>query len=123
MTKHLATGKHCLLDASGCSFDILNEPENLERLIALAANVAGATVLHIRTEKFEPQGVTVVAVLSESHISIHTYPELGVFMADIFTCGDVCDPEKAGRYLISQLQPKQSSLRMIERGQYEKANI
>jgi len=46
-------------------------------------------------KKFEPQGVTVLAMLEESHASFHTYPEFGSLFMDMFTCGEKCDPEKA----------------------------
>jgi len=54
----------------------------------------GATLLHIHTHKFSPQGVSGVAVLAESHISVHTWPEIGYGAFDVFMCGDA-DPHAA----------------------------
>jgi len=54
----------------------------------------GATLLHIHTHKFSPQGVSGVAVLAESHISVHTWPEIGYGAFDVFMCGDA-DPWRA----------------------------
>lgn len=48
----------------------------------------GATLLHLHTHKFSPQGVSGVAVLAESHISVHTWPEIGYGAFDVFMCGD-----------------------------------
>ena len=48
----------------------------------------GATLLHIHTHKFSPQGVSGVAILAESHISVHTWPEIGYGAFDVFMCGD-----------------------------------
>lgn len=59
-----------------------------------SVEVCGATLLHIHTHKFSPQGVSGVAVLAESHISVHTWPEIGYGAFDVFMCGDA-DPWKA----------------------------
>ena len=56
-------------------------------------------LINISCHKFEPQGVTSLAMLAESHLSIHTWPETGVAKCDIFTCGDKCLPEKAVEYM------------------------
>ncbi len=49
---------------------------------------AGATLLHIHTHRFSPQGISGVAILSESHIAVHTWPEIGYGAFDVFMCGD-----------------------------------
>ena len=56
-------------------------------------------LINISCHKFEPQGVTALAMLAESHLSIHTWPEKGIAKCDIFTCRDECLPEKAIEYL------------------------
>lgn len=105
-----------LLDAHGCDFDLLNDGALLQRLLSEAAVIAGASVLNAYTKQFTPQGVTVAIVLSESHITIHTYPENNSFMADVFTCGDTCQPIKAAEYIIDQLKPTSYKLHTITRG-------
>lgn len=114
--QHPAQGKHCILDATGVDFELLNDEALLTAMLQSAAVRAGATVLKIDSQRFNPQGVTAFAILSESHISIHTYPELGSFMADIFTCGDQCDPTAAANYLVKELQPGNHKIQVIERG-------
>ena len=77
--------------------------------------MANATVLNLISNKFEPQGVTAIALLAESHISIHTWPESNYSAVDIFTCGQNMLPELASKYLIEALKAKEHSLRVIER--------
>ena len=67
------------------------------------------------SNKFEPQGVTAIALLAESHISIHTWPESYYSAVDIFTCGQNMLPELASQYLIEALKAEEHSLRVIER--------
>jgi len=64
-----------------------------------AAEVSHSKVIKVETQKFVPQCVTGFALLAESHLSIHTWPEKGVAKCDIFTCGEKCDPHKAVEYL------------------------
>ena len=71
--------------------------------------------INIISNKFEPQGVTAIALLAESHISIHTWPESNYSAVDIFTCGQNMMPELASQYLIESLMAKEHSLRVIER--------
>lgn len=107
-------GKHYLLNLYGCSFELLNNAEYLINLIENAAIASGATVVQTIFKKFEPQGFTGICLLSESHISIHTYPEFGNCYADIFTCGD-CDPKIGADILIEKLNPKTYNLEFHQR--------
>ena len=67
------------------------------------------------SNKFEPQGVTAIALLAESHISIHTWPESRYSAVDIFTCGKQMSPELASEYLIEALLAKEHFCRLINR--------
>jgi S-adenosylmethionine/arginine decarboxylase-like enzyme len=69
----MSKGRHLILDLYGCSPDILNDYGELECLLETALNMAGATILRIFGEKFEPQGVTLLALLAESHASLFTH--------------------------------------------------
>ncbi len=91
-------GRHALVDGRGVPADILDDKAFLEAVLERSCTLAGAVVLETTSHKFEPQGVTVVGLLAESHASIHTYPEHGCYMADVFTCGDV-DPTQAAAVL------------------------
>ena len=83
----MSDGRHLILDLYGCDPEILNDYDGLHRLMLRALEVADATVLRIIGEKFEPQGVTLVALLAESHASIHTWPEAQYAAVDLYTCG------------------------------------
>lgn len=107
-------GKHYLLNLFGCSFVLLNDEHFLVDLLENAASASGATVLKTVYEKFQPQGVTVICLLSESHISIHTWPEEGKAACDIYTCGN-SNPKIGCDIMIQQLQSSEHTLSYIER--------
>ena len=107
--------KHLLLELYRCDCEKLNDESFLRCTLNRAAKLANATVLNLISNKFEPQGVTAIALLAESHISIHTWPESNYSAVDIFTCGKNMMPELASQYLIESLMAKEHSLRVIER--------
>jgi S-adenosylmethionine decarboxylase len=109
-------GTHLIVDLFDCGFGVLNNSEALKALLVTAAEEAKCTVLHAYAHQFAPQGVTAVAVLAESHISIHTYPERGYAALDIFTCGNKAMPEKAMALLLDKLKPETYNSRTIDRG-------
>ena len=78
-------GTHLLIELIGA--EGLDCPVRIERAFRAAVAAAGATLLHIHTHKFSPRGLSSVAVLAESHLSVHTWPEIGYGAFDIFTCG------------------------------------
>ena len=84
--------KHLLLELYRCDFDKLNDESFLRCSLNRAAKLAKATVLNLISNKFEPQGVTALALLAESHISIHTWPESNYSAVDIFTFGQNMQP-------------------------------
>jgi len=107
--------KHFLLELYRCDYEKLNDESFLRCTLNRAAKLAKATVLNLISNKFEPQGVTAIALLAESHISIHTWPESNYSAIDIFTCGQNMLPELASKYLIEALKAEEHSLRIIER--------
>ncbi len=113
--KLIHQSKHLLLELYKCDFEKLNDESYLRCTLNKAAKLANATVLNLISNKFEPQGVTAIALLAESHISIHTWPESNYSAVDIFTCGQNMTPELASQYLIKSLIAKEHSLRVIER--------
>ena len=80
-------GEHVTLDIIGTKKEY--DPSFFEGLVHKIADKAKVTVLNIAKYKFEPQGFTLVALLAESHISFHTYPEKGIISFDFYTCGTV----------------------------------
>ena len=113
--KAIHQSKHLLLELYRCDREKLNDECFLRCVLNRAAKLANATVLNLISNKFEPQGVTAIALLAESHISIHTWPESYYSAVDIFTCGHNMLPELASQYLIDTLKAEEHSLRIIER--------
>mgnify|MGYP001294035287 FL=1 len=112
--KQIYAGKHILLDLWGVNFD--NSVTTLKKIIKNAVKLSGATMLHIHLHRFgKEQGISGVAVLAESHISVHTWPERDYIAFDIFMCGDT-RPEASATYLIKTLKPKKEILKKIKRG-------
>ena len=100
--------KHVLFDLKECLITSpLNDEEYVKDTLIEAAKIGKLEVLKVDTHKFEPHGVTGYALLAESHISIHTWPEEGVAKCDIFTCSDKCKPEKAVEYLGEAFEAEQ----------------
>ena len=107
--------KHLILELYKCDYEKLNDESFLRCTLNKAAKLANATVLNLISNKFEPQGVTAIALLAESHISIHTWPESNYSAIDIFTCGQNMLPEVASQYMIEVLKAEEHSLRVIDR--------
>ncbi|MTV48730.1 adenosylmethionine decarboxylase [Heliobacillus mobilis] len=110
-------GRHVAIDTWGVDFEKLNNAAFLEQEMIKAAETAGATVLSSQKKQFDPQGATVLVLLSESHISIHTYPEKGFAALDCYTCGDTVDPQVAIEHMIKVLKPRETSVKMLKRGE------
>jgi len=108
-------GKHCILELYDCDQAKLNDEAFIRTTITTAAKRAGATLLNLITHRFEPQGVTGLALLAESHISIHTWPENGYAAVDVFTCGDQTMPEQACELLRQELGAKSHALKSFQR--------
>ncbi|WP_166462865.1 adenosylmethionine decarboxylase [Amycolatopsis acidicola] len=109
-------GRHVLAELDGIAANLLDDPAFLQETLATAVTEAGATVCEVVAHRFAPHGVTVLALLAESHASIHTYPEIGAAFADVFTCGAKADPEKAIRLLAEALGTDSVRMSAVERG-------
>jgi len=109
-------GRHVLAEIWGCDFDILNNAQKVEEFMVKAALEAGAEVRECVFHKFSPQGISGVVVISESHLAIHTWPELGYAAVDVFTCGDRVNPWDACNYLSSMFKAKKMSAKETKRG-------
>ncbi|MNE64261.1 S-adenosylmethionine decarboxylase proenzyme precursor [compost metagenome] len=109
-------GRHVAVDTWGVDFEVLNNAELLQAHLVEAAEACGATVMSVQSKQFEPQGATVLVLLSESHLSIHTYPERGFAAIDCYTCGENVDPQMAIDYLVTVLQPEKAYAKKLIRG-------
>lgn len=105
---------HAELICEGCSPRLLNDRPKIERLLRHGARIARMRVIHVAVHKFRPQGITGYALLAESHISIHTWPEGGLAVMDIFTCNSRF-VEKAMCYFIEELGPSRKTVSKFPR--------
>ena len=108
-------GIHILIDITCYNIEILNSLEKLEGLSDKLIKECGLTKLSRIKHILKPQGVTLITLLSESHISIHTWPENKSICLDIFSCNDNLDIEKIGEILSQYFVINKSSIKMIER--------
>lgn len=112
----LFTGQHVLAELEGVDPELLDDEQFLRETLYSVLNRSHATVCDMMTKRFEPQGVTVLALLSESHASLHTYPEDGSMFLDVFTCGNTARPDLAVQLLAEALCPASVNTQTIRRG-------
>ncbi|UOQ47177.1 adenosylmethionine decarboxylase [Gracilibacillus caseinilyticus] len=109
-------GRHVIAELWECNIDLLNDMETLERTFVNAALKAGAEVREVAFHKFAPFGVSGVVIISESHLTIHSFPEHGYASIDVYTCGNIIDPNVAVAYIEEQLEAKSSEKIEVPRG-------
>ncbi len=114
MTADTQLGRHYIIDFWGAKY--LENADVLESTLKTAAELAGATLLHTHLHRFSSGGVTGVALLAESHISVHTWPEYDYAAFDVFMCG-AAKPEDAVAWLKKVFQPSSFEIKEIPRGQ------
>ena len=107
-------GTHLIIDLHGALR--LNDIEHIEATLRQCVDAARATLLHIHLHRFQPSGVSGVAVLAESHISIHTWPEVGYAALDVFMCGSA-DPDACVPVLKEAFSAKRVGVSELLRGQ------
>ncbi|RLE56296.1 MAG: adenosylmethionine decarboxylase [Thermoprotei archaeon] len=109
-------GKHVYGNLYGCNPLLLSDEEYLKKVVVEAAVIGNMTLLNVISWKFGGGGgVSVVAIVAESHISIHTWPEYSYATVDVYTCGEKCDPERAFHYIVSCLRPKKYTYHFVDR--------
>lgn len=111
-----ALGRHVLAEVYGCDRRILDDIRKVESIMVNAALAAGAEIREVAFHKFSPQGVSGVVVISESHLAIHTWPELGYAAVDVFTCGDRVDPWDACNYIVDRFRATTVTATEMRRG-------
>lgn len=109
-------GVHHIAELCECNESLLNNSEFISSSLREAIKIANATLIEEVKYEFTPQGITAICLLSESHISIHTWPEKKYAAIDIFTCGDHTSPEKACNFMIDVLESKKNKLTILKRG-------
>ncbi len=110
----LFAGRHLLIDLWGCQN--LDDIDLVRQALTESVEAAGATLLNIDLHVFNSSGgISGVAILAESHMSIHTWPENGYAALDVFVCGD-CDPHRAVPVLRTYFLPENVQLSEVHRG-------
>lgn len=112
-------GVHIIAELHGCDPALLDDEKFITDILLQAAKETKVTVVDCVSRKFEPQGISVVVIVSESHIAIHTWPELRYAALDFYTCGEE-DPEEAVRRISEKLDTKDLILFRAERGNVRK---
>ncbi len=95
---------------------IIEDKKEIKKILIGAVEKANCTPLKIVIHKFEPQGITGVVLLAESHLTLHSWPEYNYVAIDIFTCGDRAVPNKALDYLKDVFAPEKVEIQKVKRG-------
>lgn len=109
-------GHHWIVDLHGCPAGLLDDHDLIRNRLKETTERYGLSLLKIVSNQFEPQGVTAVGLLAESHISIHTWPEHCYAAVDIFTCGSDQKLHAACQFIAESLQAKESTVLRLQRG-------
>ncbi|WP_085523131.1 adenosylmethionine decarboxylase [Tuberibacillus sp. Marseille-P3662] len=109
-------GKHHIVECWQCNIELLNDIHFIEKMMVKAAMIAGAELREVTFHQFAPQGISGAVLISESHLTIHTYPENGYAAVDVFTCGERMEPMVAINHITEQLAAKNKDVLLIERG-------
>ncbi len=110
-------GKHVYGNLYNCPVEIIGDEQRLRRIVTEAAEAANAKLWELKSWSFggEKGGVSVIALVVESHIAIHTWVEYGYAAVDVFTCGESSDPEKAFDYIVRELKPERYTKHFVDR--------
>lgn len=109
-------GRHTLLDLYDCEALILNNQEEVQKIMLEAARRGGATIVEKLFHTFSPQGISGVVVIAESHLAIHTWPEHGYAAIDLFTCSATISIDEITNYLASAFRSKRVKRTEFARG-------
>ena len=107
-------GRHVYGELYGCDPELLMNEKYLVEVVKEAVRMGGFTLLDVKAWKISP-GVSVVAIILESHISIHTWPEYGFATVDVYTCGVRGDPFLAYKYIVEALRAKRYTMKYTTR--------
>lgn len=109
-------GEHWIIEFYDCPGDVLDDVDLLRSALKAACEEAQLNLLQLMEHSFTPQGITMLGLLSESHISIHTWPEEGYAALDLFTCGEEKCLDCALEKLLVALKAKKHSVQVVKRG-------
>lgn len=113
-----ALGTHTILEFEGCPYERLSNSREVEQAFREAARRSNATIVDSLFHYFNPHGVSGVVVISESHFTVHTWPEHGYAAIDFFTCSEDVDINVAIEHLQKRLKPERITRQTLQRGEF-----
>ncbi|RLE87465.1 MAG: adenosylmethionine decarboxylase [Thermoprotei archaeon] len=116
MVKASTVGYHYIVEASGCDPEVLSDSDKLRDILTTAAKIGKMDIRVIHFYKFSPTGVSGMIVVSESHVSIHTWPEEGYAAIDVYICGTKSEPEKTLEYILENIRAQYAHITELKRG-------
>lgn len=117
MRKQLKTlGRHLLVELYQCDSKVISDVRKIEEIMVGAAKAAKAHIVDVVFHNFNPNGISGVIVVAESHLAIHTWPEFFFASVDIYTCGNSVNPWKAYDYLHRHFKAKNVTAMELKRG-------
>lgn len=117
MNQYSFTGTHVLCDVMEVASDRIRDNVLIVGAIERGIKASGAELCGMQAKEFEPDGMTAVFVLAESHVSVHTYPEQRSLFLDAFTCGSSCVPQRIVDVLLDALGPCAHRISVMTRGE------
>ena len=115
LSRYRVVGRHIYGNLYGCrNKRLLRDPNALEKIVVEAARKGNMTLLDVKTWKIG-EGVSVVAIILESHITVHTWPEYDFATIDVYSCGSHTDPQKAFDYIVEHLDPEKAVIGLADR--------
>ena len=115
--KDIIVGRHVYGNLYGIDSSVLWDEEKLREVVVEAAKQANMKLVEVKSWKFSGYhgGVSVIALVLESHISIHTWPDYSYATVDVYTCGEKSDPWKAFNYIVERLKPRYYTVHYADR--------
>ncbi|KOS59922.1 hypothetical protein AN161_26160 [Lysinibacillus sp. FJAT-14222] len=111
-----ALGHHILLELHDCNDALLNDVQQIKKIMCQAAHIAKATIVTEHFHHFSPYGVSGVVIIQESHLTIHTWPEYGYAAIDVFTCNSKLALQDAVQYITEQFNAGNATQHYLHRG-------
>ncbi|WP_277352333.1 adenosylmethionine decarboxylase [Methermicoccus shengliensis] len=112
----MIVGKHIIAELYGVPKELIAKEEGVRQIVEEVIDEAGLTKVGSVYKQFNPHGVTGIVLISESHVSIHTWPEYELVNLDVFTCGDIDKAEKAFKLFLQKFKPKSYRDYVLSRG-------
>ncbi len=112
-------GKHVYGNLYDIDVELAGDEEYVRDLVLKAVREANATLIDIKSWKIEGEkgGISVIALVAESHIAVHTWIEYRYATVDVYTCGEHTDPWKAFNVILKGLRPKYYTMHYSDRSQ------